>query len=142
MSYSLSTSKAILVVIFISDKIKQGMYEFLSTKVIAETLDIPRPTLVKILQNLTTAGIVETKEGKQGGIRLAKQPSNITVLDVFTAQEIGKPLFQTSFQISAVGKRPDTAQKSVSDLLVSAEEAMKKALGTKSISDILDEMSA
>jgi len=118
------------------------MYEFLSTKVIAETLDIPRPTLVKILQNLTIAGIVETKEGKQGGIRLAKKPSNITVLDVFKAQEIGKPLFQTSFQIPAVGKRPDAAQKSVGELLVSAEEAMKKTLNTKKISDILDEMGA
>jgi len=74
MSYSLSFSKAILVVIFISDKIRQGQYEFLSTKLISEVLNIPKPTLVKILQNLSIAGIIETKEGKQGGIRLIKKP--------------------------------------------------------------------
>ncbi len=73
MSYSLSFSKAVLVVIFISDKIRQGQYDFLSTKTISEILNIPKPTLVKILQNLSVAGIIETKEGKQGGIRLMKK---------------------------------------------------------------------
>lgn len=139
MSYSLSFSKAILVVIFISDKIRQGQFEFLSTKVISETLNIPKPTLVKILQGLTTAGIIETKEGKQGGIRLMKKPSKVTILDILTATET-KPLFQTSFNIMAEGKRPDNAQKSVSTLLKNAENQMKLELSKKSIEEILIEM--
>ena len=82
MSYSLSFTKSILVVIFISDKIRQGQFEFLSTNMISKVLSIPKPTLVKILQNLNAANIIETKEGKQGGIRLMKKPSNITVLEI------------------------------------------------------------
>lgn len=140
MSYSLSFSKSILVVIFISDKIQQGMYQFLSTKMISEVLDIPKPTLVKILQGLTMAGLIETKEGKQGGIRLAKKPADITVLDVLNAVEKGKPLFQTSFSIPAEGKRPDTAQKSVSELLKGAETEMKSVLNKKTIAQILSDM--
>jgi hypothetical protein len=36
MSYSLSFSKAILVVIFISDKTRQNQFEFLSTASLSE----------------------------------------------------------------------------------------------------------
>ena len=140
MSYSLSFSKAVLVVIFISDKIRQGQYEFLSTKSISEILNIPKPTLVKILKSLSIVGIIETKEGKQGGIRLMKKPSQITVLDVLNAMETGKPLFQTSFNIMAEGKRPNNAQKSISDLLDSAEKQMKNILKRKTIEEVLIEM--
>ncbi len=140
MSYSLSFSKAVLVVIFISDKIRQGQFEFLSTKSISEILNIPKPTLVKILKSLTVVGIIETKEGKQGGIRLMKQPSDITILDVLSAIEAGKPLFQTSFNILAEGKRPDNAQKSISNLLNQAEAEMKSVLSKKTIEDVLVDM--
>ncbi|WP_298423640.1 Rrf2 family transcriptional regulator [uncultured Kordia sp.] len=140
MSYPLSFSKAVLVVIFISDKIRQGQFEFLSTKSISEILNIPRPTLVKILQGLSIHGIIETKEGKQGGIRLLKKPSQITILDILNALETGKPLFQTTFNILAEGKRPDNAQKSISKLLTDAEQQMKAVLHQKTIEEILIEM--
>ena len=141
MSYSSSFSKSIFVVIFISDKIQQGMYEFLSTKMISEVLNIPKPTLVKILQSLNHAQIIETKEGKQGGVRLMKQPAEIRVLDILEAVEKGKPLFHTSFNLLAEGKRPDKAQESVECLLLGAEARMKQALREKTIADILAEMS-
>lgn len=140
MSYPLSFSKAILVVIFISDKIRQGQYEFLSTQSISDILDIPKPTLVKILQNLTSSGIIETKEGKLGGIRLVKKPSKITVLDIFEATEKGKPLFQTSFNLTVEGKRPNNAQKSVKKILSNTEKLMKNSLAKKTIEEMLVEM--
>lgn len=140
MSYSLSFSKAILVVIFISDKIRQGQYEFLSTKNISEVLNIPKPTLVKILQSLTTVNIIETKEGKQGGIRLLKQPNQITILDILEAVESGKTLFHTTFNIVAEGNRPNNAQKSLTTLLGKAEQEMKEVLANKTIEEILIEM--
>jgi Rrf2 family protein len=140
MGYSLSFSKAVLVVIFISDKIRQGQYEFLSTKSISEILNIPKPTLVKILKNLSIVGIIETKEGKQGGIRLMRRPSQITILDILNAMETGKPLFQTSFNIMAEGKRPNNAQKSITNLLDNAEKQMKNILNQKTIKEVLIEM--
>jgi len=140
MSYSLSFTKSILVVIFISDKIRQNQFEFLSTADISRFLSIPKPTLVKILQNLNAANIIETKEGKQGGIRLMKDPSKISVLDILEAMEKGKPLFQTSFNILAEGKRPNNAQKSIRNVLNGAENQLKNELSKKTIADILIEM--
>jgi len=140
MSYSLSFTKSILVVIFISDKIRQKQFEFLSTADISKYLSIPKPTLVKILQSLNIANIIETKEGKQGGIRLMKDPSKITVLEILEAMEKGKPLFQTSFNILAEGKRPNNAQKSIKNILTDAENELKNELSKKTIADILIEM--
>lgn len=140
MGYSLSFTKSILVVIFISDKIRQNQFEFLSTADISKFLSIPKPTLVKILQNLNVANIIETKEGKQGGIRLMKDPSKITVLEILEATERAKPLFQTSFNILAEGKRPNNAQKSIKKVLVDAEKCMKNELAQKTILEILVEM--
>jgi Rrf2 family protein len=140
MSYSLSFTKSILVVIFISDKIRQNQFEFLSTADIAKYLSIPKPTLVKILQNLNAADIIETKEGKQGGIRLMKDPAEITVLEIFEAMEKNKPLFQTSFNILAEGKRPSNAQKSIKNILSDAETQLKIKLSKKTIAEILVEM--
>jgi len=141
MSYSLSFTKSILVVIFISDKIRQNQFEFLSTADISKYLSIPKPTLVKILQNLNSANIIETKEGKQGGIRLMKEPSKITVLEILEAMEKGKPLFHTSFNILAEGRRPNNAQRSIKNILTDAENQLKNELSKKTIAEILIEMS-
>ncbi|MCB9211582.1 MAG: Rrf2 family transcriptional regulator [Ignavibacteriales bacterium] len=141
MSYSLSFTKSILVVIFISDKVRRKEFEFLSTNMIADILSIPKPTLVKILTNLNAANIIETKEGKQGGIRLMKKPAEITVRDIFDAMEKGKLLFQTTFSILAEGKRPNNAQKIVKSLLDDAESQLKNELSKKTIEEILVEMS-
>ncbi len=140
MSYSLSFTKSILVVIFISDKIRQKQFEFLSTADISKYLSIPKPTLVKILKNLSIANIIETREGKLGGIRLIKDPSKITVLEILEAMEKGKPLFQTSFNILAEGKRPNNAQKSIKNILTDAENKLKNQLAKKTIAEILTEM--
>ncbi len=140
MSYSLSFTKSILVVIFIADKIRQKKFDFLSTADISKYLSIPKPTLVKILQSLNAANIIETKEGKQGGIRLMKEPSKITVLEILTAMEKGKPLFQTSFNILAEGKRPNNAQKSIKNILADAENQLKNELSKTTIEEILIEM--
>jgi Rrf2 family protein len=140
MSYSLSFTKSILVVIFISDKIRQKQFEYLSTADISKYLSIPKPTLVKILQNLNIANIIETKEGKNGGIRLMKEPSKITILEIFEAMERGKPLFQTNYNILANAKRPNKAQTSIKNVLNDVEYNLKNELSKKTIGEILIEM--
>jgi len=129
-----------MVVIFISDKIRQKQFDFLSTADISKYLSIPKPTLVKILQSLNMADIIETKEGKSGGIRLMKNPADITVLEILEATEKGKPLFQTSFNILAEGKRPNKAQNSIKNLLSDVENTLKNELAKKTIAEILKEM--
>lgn len=140
MAYSLSYTKSILVVIFIADKIRLGQYEFLSTADISKYLSIPKPTLVKILQSLNASNIIETKEGKLGGIRLSKHPKDITLLDLFESVEKNKPLFQTTYNILADGKRPNNAQKIIASSFQESEKKMKQELSKTTIAKILNGM--
>lgn len=138
MAYSLSYSKSILVLAFISDKIRRGETEYISTKVISELLDIPKPTLSVIFNNLIRAGILESKEGIYGGVRFAKNADEITLLDILNAIENQKPLFQTSFEINVKSKRPDGLKQEITTVLTSVEEVMKSTLKKTTLKDILD----
>ncbi len=138
MAYSLSFSKSILVLAFISDKIRRGETEYISTKVMSELLDIPKPTLTVIFNNLIRAGILESKEGINGGVRFAKNAEKITLFDILNAIENQKPLFQTSFELKAKGKRPDSIKKAVTDSLKKVEELVKTSLSNTTLKNILD----
>lgn len=138
MAYSLSYSKSILVLAFISDKIRRGETEYISNKVMSDVLNIPKPTLSVIFNNLIKAGILESKEGINGGVRFAKNAEKITLLDILNAIENQKSLFQTSFEINVKSKRPDGLKKAVTKALNNAEEVMKTALNKTTLKDILN----
>ena len=137
MSYSLSFSQAIFVVLFVGDKVAQDYFDFVPTKEISTSLNIPSPTAVKILGNLANAGIIETREGARGGVRLAKTAKEITLLDVFNAIESGKPMFRQDHQLRVTGKKPTRAHQSVYAVLTDAEEGMKSRLAKTTIADLM-----
>jgi Rrf2 family protein len=137
MSYSLSFSQAIFVVLFVGDKVAQDYFDFVPTKELSTALNIPNPTAVKILGNLANAGIIETREGSRGGVRLAKPAQQITLLDVFTAIETGKPMFRQDHQLRVTGKKPTRAHQSVYAVLTDAEEGMKSRLAKTTIADLM-----
>ena len=140
MAYSLSFSKSILVLVFISDKTRRGETEFISTKVMSELLDIPKPTLSLILSNLMRAGILQSKEGVNGGVRMAKTEDQINLLDILIAIESAKPIFQTEYNLNVSGERPDTAKKAVNAILSKIEQTIKCDLRKTSLRDILNSM--
>ena len=137
MSYSLSFSQAIFVVLFVGDKVAQDYLDFVPTKELSSALNIPNPSAVKILGNLASAGIIETREGSRGGVRLAKPAAEITLLDVFNAIEAGKPMFRQDHQLRVTGKKPTRAHQSVYAVLTEAEESMKTNLAQTTIADLM-----
>ncbi|MBI2417444.1 MAG: Rrf2 family transcriptional regulator [Ignavibacteriales bacterium] len=56
-----------------------------SAEEIAKTLYIPKEFVSKILQELTTSGIVASKKGKNGGFTLNKALSEIRLIDIVAA---------------------------------------------------------
>ena len=67
--------------------------EFLSLSAVAKAKHLSVQYLSQIVLPLKEAGIVESKEGKRGGYRLAKGPSEITLMEVLEVLEGGiKPV--------------------------------------------------
>ena len=54
---------------------------------IAEITDMPLPYLSKIFQRLGEAGIVESKRGYKGGVKLTRPPAEITLLQIDASVE-------------------------------------------------------
>lgn len=54
---------------------------------IAGVTEIPLPYLSKIIQRLVDAGIVESKRGYKGGVKLSRPPGAITILEIDAAVE-------------------------------------------------------
>jgi Rrf2 family protein len=140
MSYSLGFSQAIAVVLFVADKVQQGIYDFVPTKALSEQLGIATPSAVKILQALNRAGIIETREGARGGVRLAKPPSRVSLLDVFSAVEADRPLFRTDLSFTVAGAKPTRARSAIGAVLDDAEAAMKRRLQGTSVSTLLKQI--
>lgn len=58
-----------------------------SSKEIAREMSIPRDYLIQLAQLLRNSGLIEAKPGKHGGYALAKDPSEISLLEIITAME-------------------------------------------------------
>jgi FeS assembly SUF system regulator len=59
--------------------------EALSAKELADASGIPLPILSKLLQKLGKSGFLESAYGTNGGYRLARDPRDISVLEVIRA---------------------------------------------------------
>ncbi|MBI2330943.1 MAG: Rrf2 family transcriptional regulator [Chloroflexi bacterium] len=56
-----------------------------ATSVIAEEQRIPPSFLAKIISQLSIAGLLHTSRGARGGVTLAREPKEITLLEVIEA---------------------------------------------------------
>lgn len=101
---------------------------------IAKAYGVSEPFLFKILQPLTEGGLIETVRGRNGGIRLGRDASGITLLDVVR-------LTEESFSMAECFEREDSDCPLVETCKLSAalREALNAffaVLGKYSIADL------
>lgn len=53
-----------------------------SARTLAEETRIPMPTVVKLLKLLTAGGTLQSIQGRSGGYRLRRAPSDVSVADI------------------------------------------------------------
>ncbi|GAB4043628.1 RrF2 family transcriptional regulator [Spirosoma litoris] len=113
----------------------QASDEWVTSDLLAGSINI-NPVLVrKELSNLRNNGLVISREGKNGGSRLAKPASQIRVSDVFLATRQGAFLGtarNTPNPACPVGKQ---INKHLDDLYVEAENALIQQLGDSTLAD-------
>ena len=72
------------VLIYLSSEPREKL---VNIKDIAEAYDISKNHLMKIIYNLGKMGYIETIRGRNGGIRLAKSPSEINIGEIIRKTE-------------------------------------------------------
>jgi Rrf2 family protein len=115
----------------------------LSSRDLAEFQGVSPTFLAKIFTRLEKAGIVRATEGVRGGYLLARDPKDISLLDVVDAVEGEKPLFECQEirgRCAVFGKQPPAwataGTCSIHAAMLQAERAMRESLAAQSLADI------
>ncbi|HNQ87912.1 MAG TPA: Rrf2 family transcriptional regulator [Verrucomicrobiota bacterium] len=94
---------------------------------------IPRSFLAKVFQQLARAGLVRSLRGVGGGFVLARQPDQITVLEVLEAIEGRLALQRCTLDMAACR---DTAGCRLCGLLGRAQDRMRDVLGQTTLAEL------
>ena len=86
MHFALETDYAVRMIAVLADSTRNGV-DSLGAASLGEAACIPKPTALKVLRQLKDRGLVHSTMGVNGGYRLARHPSDISLADVITAIE-------------------------------------------------------
>ncbi|MEU4608287.1 Rrf2 family transcriptional regulator [Kribbella sp. NPDC023972] len=120
--------------------------EAVTAKRLAAFYDLPSAYLNKQLQALTRAGILSSASGPKGGFQLARDPRNITLLDIVIAIDGADEAFRCA-QILKAGPGADPRADYreiclVSQAMRAAELTYRRELAGQTIADIVARVEA
>jgi len=103
---------------------------------LAERLQSEATLLRRILAVLAREGILETREGRDGGYRLKKDPHMVTLAEVYSALQVGDPLY---FGIKeTTGSHPFGQEMNAAfrDLTAEMDNSLREVLAKRTIADL------
>ena len=110
-----------------------GEGDYVTIAQVAERMALPRTFTPQILGLLARAGIAESKAGRGGGYRLARNPAKISMLEVVEAAE--GPLVNSRCTLRGGPCRWE-GRCAVHDTWVSAGEALRRSLAGTSLAEV------
>ncbi|MCR9201820.1 MAG: Rrf2 family transcriptional regulator [Planctomycetaceae bacterium] len=110
--------------------------DYLSSDVIARSMNTNRVVVRRLIASLAQAGFVSSQAGVLGGARLDVDPSSITLLDVYRAvEDEGLFKFHAPHPLCGVGELVLTdLQKAITK----AESAFEKQLAATPLASVAD----
>lgn len=114
----------------------------LSAAAIADFHGVSTSYLLKHLQPLAAAGILQSVPGPKGGYRLGRAPDDIALLDIVLAVEGPEPAFRCA-EIRQRGPAPLEARFfktpcAINVAMLKAEQAYRAELAKVSVADLLN----
>lgn len=140
MSYSLGFSQALEILFYIALKRQSGTSsKYLTIKQISDKINIPVPSVKRLIGLFKRDGFIESKKGVNGGLLLTKDPENINAYDVFKAVEGDISLFKQhdNFELeSFIHKNEVKYMLEQQDrVFMNAEQALIKELKNFTLAD-------
>ncbi len=135
MELSCKSEYALLALIALADEFQSN--DPLQIRQIAAQQDIPDRYLEQLLATLRRSGLVKSQRGAKGGYLLAREPRQITVLEVMTSIE-GRDI--TSPHENEVSKSAE--KKVLKNVWKGSCEAMREILQKHTLQDLCDRRDA
>ncbi len=96
-----------------------------TTEQIAKATQVPQAYLAKVLQSLLRSGISKSQRGIKGGIRLSRDPQEITIYEVIQAVDPIQRINTCPLKLAAHGTQLCPLHKRIDDALASVEAAFR-----------------
>lgn len=106
---------------------------------IAKEMNIPAQFLHKVMPRLVKAGLVRSRRGARGGYRLAKQPNEITLLQI--VQAIDGPIYINRCLFDHDDCTMDEYCP-IRPVFQDAQDALRKVLDDSSLADLITQKEA
>lgn len=95
-----------------------------ATKDVAEQTDVPSAYMAKVFQHLRRGGLIHAQRGVGGGIKLAKSPDKISLLEIIEAVEpLKRRKGQTVASLATLEKTMVAATSKLRDQLAATKLA-------------------
>ena len=102
---------------------------------LAEAVELPAPTVSKILKLLAREGVLESRRGAKGGYALVRQPEDVTVAEMIRVLEGPVALTQCSVAPSSCEHETNCAVREPWQIISGVVE---EALSTITLADLND----
>lgn len=94
MAYSIGFSQALEILFYIELKSRNQEEKYLTIREISNKLNIPIPSVKRLVGLLKKSGFIVSKKGVNGGLSLAILPEDIRIYDVLISIEGRVPMFK------------------------------------------------
>lgn len=111
--------------------------EYVTAVSIADRLGISKIYLEQVFSLLKRGSLVQSVKGAQGGYRLARNPSDISALEILTASETA--LFETSEE-AVITQSPAIEKTIRTEILDPMNRVLQSTLSRISLSQLMMEM--
>lgn len=119
--FSQTVEYALRAVVHLADQAPEPR----TTEQIAAVTHVPKAYLSKVLQALVKGGVVRSQRGLGGGISLAKDARELTILEVVNAVEPIQRIRSCPIGLAAHGTRLCPLHKRLDNAMASVEEAFR-----------------
>ncbi|KFC22568.1 Rrf2 family transcriptional regulator [Epilithonimonas lactis] len=113
--------------------------EWLTSDWLAGSINVNPVVIRKELGNLKKSGLVESRQGKDGGVRISKNPEEVNVAEIYQAiknsEVLGKKN-QNPNPLCSVGK---DINKNLNVLFSETDDLVFEFLKNKKLSDFMDQ---
>lgn len=120
--FSQTVEYALRAVVHLADRAPEPR----TTDEIAAATRVPKAYLSKVLQGLGRAGLVQSRRGAGGGVTLAKDPAELTLLEVVDAVEPLGRITTCPLGLAAHGARLCPLHRRMDQALATIEDAFRK----------------
>lgn len=139
MKLSLRGEYALRALIVLGLEFGAGVGTVVSSQAISDRQNIPKRFLEQILNDLKTAGVVESRRGVAGGYRLKRAPQDVTLAEVI--RHIEGPLAPVSCVSERFYERctcPDESKCGIRSVMKEVRDAIVKILETVTLAQLCE----